>query len=224
MFLAAACMPGHSDRWPSHCCQVLVVRAAALSSRTGSLTLCEKWGPLGAWRQTGGPISVSFGRGGLAFAEDDKTPRKQEGDARTPLGTFPICYAFGRGTAYSGRLAYVMIRPTTVAVDDPASAYYNRMVDRNLISFPDWHSAEAMFRPDPLYDLGIVVGYNMFPVVPGRGSCIFLHIWRGRGIPTSGCIAMAKEDLERVVRWLDPAKNPVIQIVVDPTSGAVPGG
>jgi L,D-peptidoglycan transpeptidase YkuD (ErfK/YbiS/YcfS/YnhG family) len=55
-----------------------------------------------------------------------------------------------------------------------------------------------------------VVRYNASPVRRGRGSCIFLHIWRAAGSPTSGCTAMPAGDLETVVRWLDPARHPVV--------------
>ena len=67
-----------------------------------------------------------------------------------------------------------------------------------------------MRRDDHLYRLGVVVGYNTDPVVAGLGSAIFLHIWKGPGQPTAGCVAMAESDLERIVAWLDPAKMPQI--------------
>ena len=60
-------------------------------------------------------------------------------------------------------------------------------------------SFEEMRRTDSLYEVGIVIGHNRSPVVKGCGSAIFFHIWRGRGIPTSGCVAMAREDLLRIL-------------------------
>jgi L,D-peptidoglycan transpeptidase YkuD (ErfK/YbiS/YcfS/YnhG family) len=56
----------------------------------------------------------------------------------------------------------------------------------------------------------VVVGYNTDPVVAGRGSAIFLHIWKGPGQPTAGCVAMEEADLERIVAWLDPDQKPQI--------------
>jgi L,D-peptidoglycan transpeptidase YkuD (ErfK/YbiS/YcfS/YnhG family) len=35
-----------------------------------------------------------------------------------------------------------------------------------------------MWREDHLYDLVLVLGYNDDPVVPGKGSAIFLHLAR----------------------------------------------
>lgn len=109
-------------------------------------------------------------------------------------------------------MPYLPIDPHTEAVDDSASRFYNRIVDRRRVETPDWKSSERMFRSDHLYDLGIVVGYNTKPALPGKGSCIFLHIWKLPGATTAGCIAMSRPDLERIVRWLDPAAKPFIVI------------
>jgi len=62
----------------------------------------------------------------------------------------------------------------------------------------------------PEYGLGVLVAYNSYPGGKGNRSCIFLHIWKDANTPTSGCTAMAREDLERVVGWLDPKKNPYL--------------
>ncbi len=55
-----------------------------------------------------------------------------------------------------------------------------------------------------------VVEYNMRPVVPGKGSGIFLHA--ATGGPTIGCVSIAKVELRTVLRWLRPAAKPVIAI------------
>jgi D-alanyl-D-alanine dipeptidase len=60
------------------------------------------------------------------------------------------------------------------------------------------------------YDLGVFVAYNSYPAISGNGSCIFLHIWKTPDTGTSGCTAMARENLEKVVRWLEPEKHPYL--------------
>ncbi len=55
-----------------------------------------------------------------------------------------------------------------------------------------------------------VVEYNMRPVVPGRGSGIFLHAQTGG--PTNGCISLRRDELRFVLRWLRPAAAPVISV------------
>ena len=69
---------------------------------------------------------------------------------------------------------------------------------------------EALRRGDDLYKYAVVIEYNTDPVVPGLGSAIFMHVWRGAGQPTAGCVAMAEADLLRFLRWLDIRRNPVI--------------
>jgi L,D-peptidoglycan transpeptidase YkuD (ErfK/YbiS/YcfS/YnhG family) len=58
-----------------------------------------------------------------------------------------------------------------------------------------------------------VVEHNMHPVVPGRGSGIFLHVQIGKA--TSGCISLRRPALLRVLRWLAPASRPEISIGID---------
>ena len=52
------------------------------------------------------------------------------------------------------------------------------------------------------------IAYNTNPVVPGKGSAIFLHVSTGGG--TAGCVSLAESNLLEVLRWLDPAAHPVI--------------
>ena len=66
----------------------------------------------------------------------------------------------------------------------------------------DWNSSEKMSQVEG-YRTGAEVEYNQQPTVAGRGSCIFLHIWSGRGIGTAGCTAMSEEDAMLVMQWID---------------------
>ena len=61
-----------------------------------------------------------------------------------------------------------------------------------------------MWREDGLYDLVVELGYNDDPVVPGKGSAIFLHIARPDYAPTEGCVALAEPDLRRLLARCGP--------------------
>jgi len=74
----------------------------------------------------------------------------------------------------------------------------------------DWKSSEKMLAIGQQYELGVFVAYNTFPVEKGRGSCIFLHIWKDAASGTAGCTAMERRNLERIVPWLSPKKNPYL--------------
>ena len=58
-------------------------------------------------------------------------------------------------------------------VDDPASAYYNRLVNTSSVS-KDWVSGENLIQASPYYNYALNLTYNA-DCVPGEGSAIFLH-------------------------------------------------
>lgn len=153
------------------------------------------------WRTVLGPIAVNVGRAGIAGFD-----QKKEGDGMTPRGVFPLKLVFGYAATADSRMPYRQADDEDVWIDEPSSPRYNQWVR----GIPVKESHEKMRRDDHLYRLGVVVGYNTDPVVAGRGSAIFLHIWKGPGQPTAGCVAMAESDLERIVAWLDPAQKPQI--------------
>ena len=65
-----------------------------------------------------------------------------------------------------------------------------------------------MKRGDEVYRLTVFVEHNKKPIVPGQGSCIFLHV--ASGGPTVGCTAMPLADLETIVTWFDPLAQPLL--------------
>lgn len=141
---------------------------------------------------------------------------KKEGDGKSPAGMFPLTYAFGTAEKADAKLKYVKLAEQTECVDDVDSTHYNKIVGRMQVGNFDWESSEKMASMTPEYDLGVFVAHNSYPVTKSNGSCIFLHVWKDANTPTSGCTAMEKSDLERVVAWLDPAKNPyLVQMTKD---------
>jgi D-alanyl-D-alanine dipeptidase len=199
-------------KFPSSSRQALVVTVDSASS--ARLTRLGRESAFQPWREVGEAIPVTIGWNGLASGQG-RLPGlepKREGDGKTPAGTYPIERAFGRAESFPTQLPYLAISPTTEAVDDPASPLYNQIVDSRDFAPGAWKSSEKMLRADHVYDLGLVVGYNTRPAVPGRGSCIFLHIWKSPGSTTAGCIAMSREDLAEIVRWLTPAARPVLSV------------
>jgi L,D-peptidoglycan transpeptidase YkuD (ErfK/YbiS/YcfS/YnhG family) len=47
--------------------------------------------------------------------------------------------------------------------------------------------------------------------VPGRGSAIFLHVWRRPRHPTAGCIAFARADLAFILARWTPRSRVVVR-------------
>ena len=197
--------------------QLLVVVTGGWDAVPGMLRQYERSAPSAAWIPAGPPVRVVVGRAGLGWglgvAADPSVggPRKTEGDDRAPAGAFRIGTAFGRAAVEPAgiRLHYLPLGDNVECVDDPRSAQYNRLVTRTSGNAADWTSSEKMWL-EPLYRLGALVDHNTSPIRPGAGSCIFLHIWSGPDGGTAGCTAMAEGDLETLLRWIDPARRPVL--------------
>jgi L,D-peptidoglycan transpeptidase YkuD (ErfK/YbiS/YcfS/YnhG family) len=196
--------------------QLIIVSAESWRSETGKLQMVSNVS--GRWVRHGNDIAVVLGRGlgwGRGLHRDSKAgPQKREGDQRAPAGIFLISPVFGYSEKPPAgcRLPYRAITGQDYFVDDPKAKEYNQWVrlPRDRTPKQVWHSAEKMLRPDRLYELGIVIHHNMHPVIPGRGSAIFFHVWRSASTPTVGCTAMAKKDLLALIKWLDPAKKPLL--------------
>ncbi|HEY0174569.1 MAG TPA: L,D-transpeptidase family protein [Pyrinomonadaceae bacterium] len=197
--------------------QLVVVTTGDWDAVGGVLRRFERKGTRGAWAQVGAEVPVVVGRNGLGRDPGFKdapagVPLKKEGDGRAPAGVFQLGPAFGFAPTSEVswlRMSYTPLTPSTECVDDPASARYNLIVDRDTAGAADWRSSERM-REVEGYRWGLVVAYNAAPPTPGRGSCIFLHVWAGPGKGTAGCTAMDEEQLGRLLRWLDPAKRPLL--------------
>ena len=123
---------------------------------------------------------------------------KREGDGGTPVGRFPLRQVFYRPDRLAvppvTALPVRAIAPTDGWCDAPDDPAYNRPV-----TLPYPASAETMWREDAVYDVVVVLGHNDDPPVPGRGSCIFLHVARPGYAPTEGCVALALPDLLAVL-------------------------
>jgi L,D-peptidoglycan transpeptidase YkuD (ErfK/YbiS/YcfS/YnhG family) len=96
-------------------------------------------------------------------------------------------------------------------VEDARSPYYNRFHHVRCGARPPFRvTSEDMSRSPTAYRHLAVIRYNSDPIVPGRGSGIFLHADTGR--PTLGCVSLPLAQLLTVLGWLRPASEPLIVI------------
>ena len=96
-------------------------------------------------------------------------------------------------------------------VEDPSSPSYNRFRHVRCGSRPPFRVVSGDMSESPTaYRHLAVIDYNRDPIVPGRGSGIFLHASTGR--PTLGCVSLPLPQLLAILRWLRPAKEPLIVI------------
>lgn len=184
----------------------------------------------GRWHAVGAASRATVGRSGLGWGlgrhHVGAGPQKREGDGRAPAGVFTLGPAFGYdAVAPDGvRVRYRAADERDYFVDDVESSDYNRWrrIPEGSENDPKarWGSCERMRRDDDQYELGMVVQHND-ACVKGRGSAIFLHVWSAPGAPTSGCTAMSRADLLALLRWLDPAANPLLMQAPEAHVGAL---
>jgi zinc D-Ala-D-Ala dipeptidase len=209
--------------------QCIVVVAENWTSTTGVLRSFERRASKGGWKESGSGVPVVLGKKGLGLGRGlvslnlGTAPVKKEGDDKAPAGIFHLSSAFGYAPDRSAswvKLPYLALTTKIEGVDDPKSRYYNKLVDRSRVAKVDWSSAEKMRRDDMLYKWGVVVDHNP-AALAGAGSCIFLHIWKNSASPTAGCTAMPEKDLVRLIRWLDPARRPILVQMTRPAYRAI---
>jgi L,D-peptidoglycan transpeptidase YkuD (ErfK/YbiS/YcfS/YnhG family) len=191
-----ACAPTLANRLETgSATQLVTVIARSRGSTQGTLRLWRKRGA--CWRATAGPWTAWLGQRGTSLV-------KREGDRRTPTGVF----GFGRvmyGVAPNPgvRFPYRRLVCGDWWVEDPASPYYNTFRHVRCGSKPPFRvKSEDMSRSPTAYRHLAVIAYNTSPVVPGRGSGIFLHASTGR--PTLGCVSLPLRQLVATLRWLRP--------------------
>lgn len=142
-------------------------------------------------------VPCALGRGGVIAAET-----KTEGDGASPIGTWLIrrfLYRADRLPRPQTKLGLTAIEPKDGWCDASGDPFYNRPV-----TLPYPASCENLWRVDGVYDLIGILGHNDEPVVPDRGSAIFLHIAQPGYLPTEGCIALSLEHMLEVMALAEP--------------------
>tara|TARA_B100000575_G_C22975064_1_gene562808 strand:- start:86 stop:580 length:495 start_codon:yes stop_codon:yes gene_type:complete len=127
------------------------------------------------------------------IGKNGSTNNKKEGDKKTPRGIFKIenlYYRKDRIKKPLTALKCIKIKKSMGWCDDILlPKKYNKLikVDKKI-------KHEKLKRKDHKYDLIIPIKYNFKNPIPGRGSCIFIHLTKNYK-PTAGCIALKQRDL-----------------------------
>jgi L,D-peptidoglycan transpeptidase YkuD (ErfK/YbiS/YcfS/YnhG family) len=139
----------------------------------------------------GGRVHVcALGKGGIKAI-------KREGDGGTPLARMRLLSAYVRMDHVAARatlLPIARISPKLGWCEVPADRNYNRPV-----RLPYAASHETMCRQDDLYDIVIVMDWNILPRKRGGGSAIFFHVARPGLTPTEGCVALPGDVMRRLL-------------------------
>lgn len=134
---------------------------------------------------------------------------KREGDGATPLGSMKIICGFYRADRVRlppTRLRMIPIRADTGWCDAPGAASYNQPV-----RLPFNASHEKMMRKDRLYDICLVLDWNITQRRRNIGSAIFWHLTDPGGRPTEGCIAIDPGAMRRLLPLL--SRQTIVRVI-----------
>ncbi|MEB2847582.1 L,D-transpeptidase family protein [Rhizobiales bacterium RZME27] len=151
-----------------------------------------------------GPITIP-----AAIGRSGRTARKREGDGATPIAAMSVLSGFVRGDrvrALPTALPMRRIRSDMLWCDEPGHPSYNR-----LVKAPFKPSHEEMKRADGLYDVCLVLDWNISSRRRNRGSAIFFHLIRPGFEPTAGCVAVELRDMRRLMKVIQ--KGTVVKVI-----------
>ena len=133
---------------------------------------------------------------------------KREGDNVTPKGTFKIVkvyYRSDRIKKISSKFRPIKITKNMGWCDDPNSKNYNQ-----LIKLPTKYGHEKLHKKNNVYDLIVVLNYNMNPIIKNKGSAIFIHVAKKKYKKTAGCIALKKIHLLNLIKKIEKNTKVII--------------
>ena len=138
-------------------------------------------------------VKCTIGRNGIGY-------KRKEGDLITPKGLFKIKYILYRKdrVKISTILNKKVLKKNMGWCDDPRSSHYNK-----LIKLPFAHNHEKLFKRENIYDIVLVLNYNMNPVKKNKGSAIFIHVAKKNFKKTKGCVAIKKPSLIKLIKKIN---------------------
>ncbi|MEE1751356.1 L,D-transpeptidase family protein [Streptomyces sp. SP18CS02] len=172
---------------PAEARQAVVVTGEAPDSSRSQVVLYERH-PAEGWRPVSDPWPAHNARDGW-------TDHHVQGDHRSPVGVFGLTDAGGLLDDPGSRLPYDQgsgfVARGTGALGEPLAGSFDYVVAINYNREPgttplDWTR----------------------PLGAERGGGIWLHV--DHDGPTQGCVSLKKDRMRELLRWLDPAKRPVV--------------
>lgn len=199
--------------------QVVVVSARTWSSSHAVLRRYERR-PDGAWRRVGRAVPARVGRNGFAPAAE-----RRQGSGTSPAGTFGVVSAFGNGSDPGTALPYRRTDRSDWWVYDPRDPDTYNVLQPRRVAGARWRPAwaedlsgfGAQYRYVAVLDFNLPGGVHRDadgervaaqPADTRRGGGIFLHVSGPAG--TAGCVSVRRATMRATLRWLDPARRPVV--------------
>ena len=135
--------------------------------------------------------------------------KKKEGDLITPSGKYKIKYILyrkDRVKKINTKIKKIVIKKNMGWNNDSSSKQYNK-----LITLPSAYSYEKLYKKENVYDIILVLDYNMRPVIKNKGSAMFIHVATNNYKKTEGCVALRKVHLLKILKNINFNTNVKIE-------------
>ncbi|WP_085907728.1 L,D-transpeptidase family protein [Kiloniella majae] len=162
---------------------------------------------------------VSFGNKiwPCTIGKNGTVPAKEkiEGDGKTPIGSWDLTKILYRADRISLEQRKEIGKAIEIAplcqrdgwCDEPEDPYYNQAV---IVPYTSRY--EVLWKEqENTYDLIGLLSHNSDPIIPGRGSAIFLHVAKPDLTPTEGCVALELNDLLELLSLIEEQTKITIQ-------------
>ncbi|QDQ43139.1 L,D-peptidoglycan transpeptidase YkuD (ErfK/YbiS/YcfS/YnhG family) [Methylacidiphilum kamchatkense Kam1] len=204
--------------------QKITVVVPTPTSCEGYMRFFERIGDGGQWTSESDFIPVLIGRNGLSWGRGlhdiQEGEQKKEGDGKTPAGIFNLGLIMGVAKELPLGASWPLYHkksPLDAWIEDPTLPHYNHLVTISEASSPPtWFEKQRLRIEDPHLEWMVFIEHNYPDAIPGMGSAVFLHERYGEHTPTSGCVAMEKERLIELIRWISYDAKPKIVILSIP--------
>lgn len=201
--------------------QVIVVTSTSWSTSYATLRAYDVADD-GSWRAAVPAAPARIGANGFSAGAS-----RLQNTNTTPTGTYAIPRAMGYWGAPGTRLPYYQFDSDDWWSYDPRDPSTYNVLQYGRPAGAPWRTGWAerlrSYAPQQ-YGYVAVLDFNLprsaryrptdgsyvgtTPVDTRRGGGIFLHVTNGRA--TAGCVAVEFSVMQQLLRWLDPAKEPVI--------------
>jgi L,D-peptidoglycan transpeptidase YkuD (ErfK/YbiS/YcfS/YnhG family) len=206
--------------------QVIIVTSTSWTTSYAKLQTWEKRSD-GTWVKPFGEMSARIGRNGFA-----SHPTRLQNSGTTPSGNYRIKHTFGQATNPGTRMPYRDVDSNDYWVYDPEDPYTYNILEPYHSPYARWRTTEAerLAAYPTQYKYAAIISYNLpanvrwyeqyrehrttTPANTAKGGGIFLHV-NGNGA-TAGCVSLYETSMLKVLRWLNPTKQP--RIIMGPSA------
>ncbi len=200
--------------------QVIVVTTRSWNTSYAKLQTWQQT-QAGEWTRVVAPIQARVGWNGVR-----REANRQQNTGTTPAGTFALPRGFGLAKPSGVDLPYRLVDQNDYWPYDPTDPKTYNVLQPHRVKHAKWRTdwAERLASYRAQYRYAVVLDYNLPSTITWRngqriardtadtsaGGGIFLHV-NGSGA-TAGCISIPRDQMRRVLKWLDPSLDPVIVV------------